>query len=62
MSADKLCDNWVARMKLGANICIMKMNDPKIIKAVGDVAAVIFEVVTGESIKNVKVTDDGLKM
>ncbi|MEJ7861782.1 MAG: DUF6683 family protein [Pyrinomonadaceae bacterium] len=39
-----------------------QMNDPKIIKAVGDVTAVIFEVVTGESIKNVKVTDDGLKM
>ncbi len=37
-------------------------NDPKVIKAVGDAAAVIFEYYTGESIKRVKVTDDGLKM
>lgn len=38
------------------------MNNPKIIKAVGDVAAIIFEVATGESIKNVKVTSNGLEM
>ena len=37
-------------------------NDPKLIKAVGDVAAIIFEFYTGESIKRLKVTDDGLKM
>jgi len=37
-------------------------NDPKLIKAVGDVAAMIFEFYTGESIKRLKVTDDGLKM
>ncbi|HXH70887.1 MAG TPA: DUF6683 family protein, partial [Pyrinomonadaceae bacterium] len=37
-------------------------NDPKVIKAVGDAAAVIFEYYTGESIKRVKITDDGLKM
>ncbi len=37
-------------------------NDPKVIKAVGDVAAIIFEYYTGESIKRAKVTDDGLKM
>jgi hypothetical protein len=39
-----------------------KKNDPKVIKAVGDAAAVIFEYYTGESIKRVKITDDGLKM
>jgi len=37
-------------------------NDPKVTKAVGNVAAVIFEFYTGESIKRMKVTDDGLKM
>lgn len=37
-------------------------NDPKVLKAVGDAAATIFEFYTGESIDRVKVTDDGLKM
>ena len=37
-------------------------NDPKLIKAVGNVADIIFEYYTGESIKRMKVTDDGLKM
>ncbi len=43
-------------------ILAKEKKDPKVIKAVGDVAAIIFEYYTGESIKRAKVTDNGLKM
>lgn len=37
-------------------------NDQKIIKGVGDIGAMIFELYTGKSIEKVKVTDSGMKL
>lgn len=42
-------------------ILAKEKNDPKVIKAVGDAAAVMFEYYTGQTIEELKITDNGLK-